>query len=261
MKKRLLDVAFASDKRKNVLLFLQEGAKEMDTLLELLDTIRQALLPQMKILEEHYLVFHYDDKYELTTIGKLVVDEMVPLLNTVELFGNDIDYWGTRDLNCIPHHLISRISEIGKSKVISISPTEQYDVRSTHHEKSTECKFHSVVTTILYPNYHDIFSYLIENNIKIDLIVSESLLKKICTDHHVNFENYMKTDVVNIYVYNKKMDFLFFSYDEFYTNLCLLRNNGEFDSKFILFDNKNALKWGKDFFDYYLENSTPITEL
>jgi predicted transcriptional regulator len=58
MKKPLLDVIFASEKRKNVLLVLQEGPKQMETLLESLGTIRQALLPQIRILEEHYLVAH-----------------------------------------------------------------------------------------------------------------------------------------------------------------------------------------------------------
>ncbi|KXS42568.1 hypothetical protein HWN40_08140 [Methanolobus zinderi] len=40
MKKSLLDVIFASDKRKKVLLLLQDSPQEMETLLELLDTRR-----------------------------------------------------------------------------------------------------------------------------------------------------------------------------------------------------------------------------
>ena len=70
MKKTLIDVIFASEKRKAVLLLLKEEPKETQDILKSLDTTRQALLPQMKVLEEHHLVSHYNDTYELTTIGK-----------------------------------------------------------------------------------------------------------------------------------------------------------------------------------------------
>jgi hypothetical protein len=44
MGKTLPDVIFASDKRKEVLLLLRDGAKEMNYLLNALDTTRTALL-------------------------------------------------------------------------------------------------------------------------------------------------------------------------------------------------------------------------
>jgi predicted transcriptional regulator len=51
------------------LIILQEGPTEMENLLKYLETTRQALLPQTKILEDNYLVTHYNDTYELTIIG------------------------------------------------------------------------------------------------------------------------------------------------------------------------------------------------
>jgi predicted transcriptional regulator len=261
VKKRLLDVAFASDKRTNVLLLLQNCPQEINYLLESLETIRNAILPQIKILEEHNLVTHYGETYELTSIGKMIVDMMRPLIDTTEILDVDIDYWGTHYLNFIPHHLLSRIGEIGKPTVVSISPVDQYDTRKLYLEKSKESKFQYSVTTLLYPNYHDIFTYLIENNLKTHLIVSETLFEKIRTDYHANFKSYIKTDVINVYVYKKKMDFLFFTYDEFFTNLYLLKSNKEFDTRFIRFDNKNAIKWAEELFDYFLKDSVQITEL
>jgi predicted transcriptional regulator len=65
----------------------------MEEILRSLDTNRQALLPQIRVLEEHYLVNHQNDVYKLTTIGKLLVDEMVPLLDIIEVLDIDIDYW------------------------------------------------------------------------------------------------------------------------------------------------------------------------
>jgi predicted transcriptional regulator len=50
----------------------------MEVLVKALNTTRQALLPRVRTLEDHYLVSHDRDTYELTSIGKLIVDEMIP---------------------------------------------------------------------------------------------------------------------------------------------------------------------------------------
>lgn len=83
MSKQMIDVIFSSEKRKSILLMLQDGPEEMDFFLKSLDTTRQSLLPQIRVLEDHHLVFHYDDTYELTTIGKLIVDKMIPLVEQI----------------------------------------------------------------------------------------------------------------------------------------------------------------------------------
>lgn len=81
----MLDVLFMSEKRKGVLLLLKDGTKETEYLLDCLDTTRQALLPQIRVLQEHCLVSHSKDAYELTAIGKLIVDEMTLLLDKIEV--------------------------------------------------------------------------------------------------------------------------------------------------------------------------------
>jgi predicted transcriptional regulator len=57
------------------------------------------------------------------------------------------------------------------------------------------------------------------------------------------------------------MDFLFFTFDDFHIVISLLKKDGDFDSKFILCSTQDALKWGKDMFDYYLSDSVQITEI
>jgi len=125
--KPLLDIIFASEKRKNVLLLLQDGPKKMEFLLKSLHTNRQALLPQIRILDNHYLITHSHDVYVLTTIGKLIVDEMIPFLDTVESLESDIDYWGNHSLDFIPFHLLERISELGHCIDVCMSVPRFHD--------------------------------------------------------------------------------------------------------------------------------------
>ena len=112
-------------REKNTLLLLQDGAKGIEYLLEPLDTTRQALLPQMRVLEEHHLVSRNKDVYELTTIGKLIVEDMVPLLSTLEVLDIDIDYWGMHKLDFMPSQLLRRIDELKTCNLIKV-PFQEY---------------------------------------------------------------------------------------------------------------------------------------
>ena len=261
MKKTLIDVIFASEKRKSVLLLLRDGAKETEYLLKCLDTTRQALLPQMKVLENHYLISHYADTYELTTIGKLIVDDMEPLLHNTEVFDSDIDYWGSRNVDFIPSYLLEKIAQLRNCEIINPSLTELFNVHKSinpNYEVSTTVY---TVTTMLYPNFDSIVTEMLENNVDFHYIVSQELLNMIKTEYKEEFEKFIKNKYFNMYVCNKEMNFLYFTFDSVHSLICMLKNNREFDHKFLLCKGQSAVNWVKELFEYYLKDSTPITEI
>jgi predicted transcriptional regulator len=260
MKKSLLDVLFMSEKRKGVLLLLQNGAQGTEHLLRSLGTTRQALLPQMKVLEEHYLIVHYDDTYELTTIGKLVVDKMAPLLDTLEAFDIDIDYWGTHDFDFIPPFLLKRMNDLRECEIITPPLAELYSLHKTYHENKITEHVYSV-GNLFYPDYQTKFTEMIDNNITINYIVSEDLLNKVRTEYYDDFKVFIKSKYFKLYVYNKKMNFLFFTFDDYHIVINSLKKDGSFDNKYVLCNKEDALKWGKDLFDHYLRNSRPVTDI
>lgn len=261
VKKPLLDVIFASEKRKGVLLLLHDGAKEMEFLLSSLDTTRQALLPQVKVLEEHYLVSHEKDTYELTTIGKLISDEMSPLMDTLDTLNADIDYWGTHRLGFIPHHLLKRMNELGKCNVINPCISNMYEINKSFNEATLSSKSVFVVTTFMFPNFSMLASELISRNISMHAIISTGLLDKMKSVDRAYFTDLVKNKLFHFFVYSKKMDFISFAYNEHNIMLSPLTKNGGFDNKHILCQGPSALKWGKELFDYYWKDSVPITEI
>jgi predicted transcriptional regulator len=95
---KLIDIIFSCEERKNILLFLKSGPQEMEFILESLETSREALLPHMGILEDSFLVTGFDDIWELTVIGQLMVSKMIALLSTADVLDSGIDYWGTHSL-------------------------------------------------------------------------------------------------------------------------------------------------------------------
>ncbi|SDF30110.1 Predicted transcriptional regulator, contains HTH domain [Methanolobus vulcani] len=261
VKKRLLDVAFASEKRMNVLLFLRNGAKEMDTLLELMDTNRNSLLPQMKILEEHYLIIHYNDTYELTTIGKVVVDDMIPLLDKIGVFDIDIDYWGSRDLDFIPSPLLDKIGQLNDCKIITPHITELFSVHKSFNMDYKVSPQVYVVTTTLYPNFDSIIEELLESNVDFYYIVSQELLNKLRTEYQKEITSFINNEFFHMYVYTKKMKFLYFTFDSVHSLISAFNKKGVFDHKFMLCQGQSAVDWTKELYDHILKDSIAVTEI
>ncbi|MEZ5334676.1 MAG: hypothetical protein R2741_05280 [Methanolobus sp.] len=100
-----------SEKRKDVLLLLKSGPLEMGTILETLDVNTDTLLPQMKILDEGHLVEKDkdNDTYTLTKFGRLIVNDLAPLLGTLDVLEDKMEYWIKHNTDCIPPVLFNRL--------------------------------------------------------------------------------------------------------------------------------------------------------
>ncbi|WP_340818095.1 winged helix-turn-helix domain-containing protein [Methanolobus sp. WCC4] len=260
MKRSLLDVIFMSEKRKTVLLLLEDGPKDMNTLLESLQTSRNALLPQLKILEEHHLITHFDDTCGLTTIGNIVVERMVPLLNTTEVLDIDVDYWGSRDLSFIPPYLMDRIDELRSCEMIN---PPIHDLFSIHRSFSPNIWSPNVyvVTNLMYPDIDSIIAEAIKNKVEFNYVVSQELLNKIRSKYPDEFAKYIKSEYFKLYVCKREMKFFHFTFDTFHLVMGLLNTKGDFDHKFLICEGQGALEWIKELYEYYLKDSTLITEL
>ncbi|WP_407281871.1 transcriptional regulator FilR1 domain-containing protein [Methanolobus sp. WCC1] len=245
----------------NVLLSLQDGAKEMATLLELINTNRNSLLPQMKILEAHYLIKHYNDTYELTTIGKLVVDNMIPLLEKTNIIDLDIDYWGSRNLDFIPSNLLDKIGQLKDYEIINPPITELFSMHKSFNVDYNVSSHVYVVTTILYPDFDSIIAELLVNNVNFHYIVSQELLNKLKTEYQKEFAGFINNKFFHMYVYTKEMKFIYFTFDSVHSVISAFNKKGDFDYKFMLCKGQSAVDWTKELYDCILEDSRVVDEI
>jgi predicted transcriptional regulator len=234
----------------------------MEVLLRSLDTTRQALLPQLKTLEHHYLISHYDDSYELTTTGKLVVDKMKPLLGTLGIFDKDIEYWGTCDLDFIPPQLQARLRELEPCNLVTAVPTAELCEPSKHAvENARKSTFQLSVTTFLFPNFKSILEDFKDHGVSMWLVISEELLTKIKEGKNENLKILLRSDHNKLYLYPKRMGFVSFGHNDFSFMMRVFNKTGTYDHKYMSSDSPSALIWARELFEHYLKESIPVTDI
>jgi len=261
VKDALLDVLFASEKRKKVLLLLRDGPKEMDFILSCLSTSRQALLPQMKILKERNLLYHSNDTYGLTSVGKLIADETKHFLDAIETLDENSHYLITHNTDGIPEPFIKRMREIKDFVLVEPSHINSHDLNMNHFEKAITSKAVYFVSTYMHPESPSILEYLAKKGIQVSLILTEEFARKIIIDYYELCKYYLACDNVKIYTYEKKIPISSLTVVDAGFQLRLLYRDGGFSNKQIICYNPEARQWGKDLYDYYLKDAKLVTEI
>lgn len=261
MRKTLVDVIFASEKRKDILLLLRNGRMEMGDILISLDTTRQALLPQAKVLEEHHLVIHRNDSYELTAIGELLVNEMIPLIDKAEVLGVNLDYWGTHDLNFIPPHLMDRIGDIRECTVTEPSLVDTYEINRDFLELAYRSSSLYFIFNFMHPSFPSIIDQLLQKDIGIYLIISKDMLKKLKEEWSEVTERFIAGGKMRYYLHEKEMKLLSLAINDSCFVLRLLSRDNTFCNKQLACCTPRAHQWARDLFDHYMKDSVPIKKL
>ena len=73
MESSLLDVLFLSEKRKNLLLLLLDGPKNIEEIKNILDVRSSPIMTQIKILMKQDLIVENNRLYKLSSIGEILV--------------------------------------------------------------------------------------------------------------------------------------------------------------------------------------------
>jgi predicted transcriptional regulator len=213
-------------------------------------------------------VTHDKDVYELTTIGKLITDKMIPLSDITDILDIDVEYWGTRNLDLIPLHLLERINELKKCTIVKPKlpemytlPPQIYGAFSQFQETPSKSKSFTGVSTFFYPNSYEVFLSMIRNDVKVNVIITRELFDKIRCSQHAKIAELLDNKLYNLYIYPKKMGFVSFAYDDHHLLMRLLDSKGGYDTNYVLCSSPAALEWGKDLFDYYVKDSMLITEI
>jgi len=260
MNSNLLDLILFSEKRKDFLMLLKEGPKNIEEILEKLQESRTALLPQIKKLKEDNLVIHEGEMYRLSAIGEIIAGKMQPLLDTLDVFEKDPRFWADRKMAPIPAKLKKRISDLGAYRLIEPDISHTFDINPEliKHLSNSSC-IHMFLS-YFHPQFPAFFLSLAGNGTKISLNLSESVYLRFEEDFIKEGDMFLNMDNTDLFILdNKGMEIpaAIISTDKIMI-LGLFTESGKFDSQYVISSDRKAIKWGEDLFRYYRDLSREI---
>ncbi len=240
------------------MLLLDDGPRDMETILETLKTKRSALLPQIKLMEEKHLLIKDDGVCELTTIGELLMSKTLPLLSMVNFFDKDMEYWGSHNIDFIPIELLKRVDEIGNYTIIEPELPEIFEMNRVFDEGLRRTKKSRIVTSIIYPDSMEVLHELSRTDIDMEFVTTQKILNKFRTENYEKLCETMESGQIKFFVYNEKIRFPAFAQNDDGLFLFMSKKDGTFENRLLLSRTPGALEWGREFFEYYKEDVTQV---
>jgi len=262
VKLELIELIFLSDKRKQLLLFLKSGAKNMDEITEALQVTSTSILPQIKKLKDMSLVVQEDKTYILSLIGKVLVEKMQPLVSTIELFEDNFEYWSEKDLQGFPPSFRKKLGELGKCKLIQPDLDRMFEVDPEVVENLS--KSSQVLEAIAY--FHQplisLCQELAKKGVEFSFIMSESVLQRYYTDYMKDFRIMLSLDNVKFFRYSGELKIANLAVsDKFFLVSLFPKNQRHFERENLISYEPSARQLGTELFNELLLDSTRVTEI
>jgi predicted transcriptional regulator len=258
----LLELIFLSDRRKQLLLFLKDGPKNMDEIKETLDVTSTAIMPQIKKLKEKFLVVQEDKNYNLSLIGKVLVEKMQPLVSIIDVFEDNFDYWAERDFQGIPPSFQKRLGELRKCKLIQPDLDRMFELDPEIVENFS--KSSHILEYIAYfdPSLISMCQKLAISGVKLSFLMSESVFQRYSMDYFEDFRNMLTFENVKFFLYSGELRIANLTVTDRFAMISLfLKNQKHFDREKLISYELSAIKFGNELFDELLRNSTRITQI
>ncbi|WP_319508614.1 winged helix-turn-helix domain-containing protein [uncultured Methanolobus sp.] len=261
MRRALIETITRSEKRKDVLMILQDGPVDMPVILKTLNESRPALLPQMKILEEGQLVIKEKDAYMLSKFGKLIVKDLKPLLGTLDILEGKLDYWTKHNTDCIPQELFNRLRELESSELIEPELCEAVELSRKAISMCLESKMIDAITSLYHSEYPSLFMKYAENGTDFRCIFTKEVLSRFVSDNEEHLQKLMEYPNVNFYIYPDELHFSALMITPDFMLLRLLTISEVYDPRYIMAYKQSAINWGKEFFQCFADRSALLEAL
>jgi len=257
----LTELIFRSEKRRNLLIFLKDKPRSIDEIQEHLSVDSVSILPQLKKLKDRKLVIQKDHTYELSIMGKAIVNKMPPLLDTLEVLEDNFDYWSRRSFEGIPEVLRSRIWELKNCKLIRPDLSHMFELDPQFVENLLLSRQVLGFSSYFHPSFISLYLEIAKNEAEISLMLTEPVLKRFKADYSEDLRTLVEFEHVNLSLFPKNPKFAGFTVTDRFFLLTILPQIKFFEHESLFSSEPQALKWGTDLFSHLQKEAVQVKEI
>ena len=256
----LIDTIFLSDKRERFLLLLLEGPTDIKKVKDHLYVTSSSILPQIKKLREQSLVSKNDEGiYDLTTTGRLIVENLSPLACMLDVFDSKEYYWETRDMDVIPRYLLKSIGQLGAVEVIEPDLDHMYDMQPQLHANMLKSNYIKCLISFFHPDYVEVFKSLSSAGKNLELIFTASVMERILAESSSDMQKLIEQANVDVRLFRENDYIPSLTIGDDFTYFCFFNKSHMYDHRDIISFTEGSIEWGTQLFDYCCDLSVPVS--
>lgn len=237
----------ASDVKMKIILSLKDGQKKLSDIKNRINISSSTILHNMRQLESKKFVIKEFQDYSLSQTGEIVALNLITMINSIYLAKKNKNFWLNHEISGIPEELINKIEYLCNIDVLEYKTAISMIIESFNDSKNAKCIFKD-------PNCEKILFEILNNKKRcINLILKDTYINEII---HANKdqETYLNKNV-KLWKLNKDLKLNLIVLDNLmFLNLPYIGQNPH-NISYLVIKNIEGVNWGKELFDYYLNQS------
>lgn len=255
------DVKFlvASHVRMKILLSLYDGPKKLGYLREATGIASSTLIHGLRQLEEKRWLVRKGDNSYLTSKGKVVLMNLIKLMEKFKTFDIQLNFWKNHNLNGIPLELQKDIDALRESYLVEVTLDNLEEPFTRYLQMLSEAKNMNAVLPVFFSRHTDAIHKILLKGGTAKLILAEDIFKQFMEQFDWNeLQKYIKSGDLEILVISENIEVVCVVSDIF-VSLGLFFEDGIYDTSRLLMGHEmEALAWGDKLFQYYESNGKKV---
>ncbi len=244
-----------TSKAFDVLKSLSKKPKTRRELSKELDLSPSSLSQTIKKLESLGCIREEGGVWSLDVKGRLILKMHEAVLRYESLFDSvDLNEYCIED---IPKHLLDRFFELGRVRVVNAADRTIFKPHMLVINDILESEKVSGYSAMLYPEYAEVFMKIAEKGVEVEAIVSEAVFAKVKQDFSEDLRKFLSFDNVTLRVAGNYAFSSILTTKSFFMSFFFKNRTLDY-TRFYAWNDRDALRWGNDLFDYIRENSYEI---
>jgi predicted transcriptional regulator len=247
-----------SSVRTKIMICLSGGSKKSKDLKKLTEMQTSTILHGINELEKQNLVIREGDRFFLSEIGKIMTLKLMDIIKTSVSLKKFQRLWLDHEIDDIPPEFLMDIGDLSNSKLVETDNIDIFKPHGAYMDILLQSKEIKGVSPIYYPDYTETFKNLIDNDIKVEIVLTDSILKKTINSldqGQKDLKKLISTGNLTIWKLNRDTKVAFTITDKFAV-MGLFFIKGTYDSNRLLISNHNdAITWNNKLFEYYRQES------
>lgn len=255
------DVKFlaVSNVRTKILLCLYDGPKRLGYLREATGIASSTLIHGLGQLEKKNLLYRKGDNSHLTAKGKVVLLNMIKLMEKIELLNNQLNFWKNHNLKGIPIKLQKDIDALRDSYLVEVTLDNLEEPFTKYLDLLSDANNMNAVLPVCFSRHTDAIQRILRKGGNVRLVIAEDILNEFVEQFDFSeLKKFTKVGNLEIHVLAEKLEVTCIISDVF-VSLGLFFENGVYDaSRLLMSHNNDSLEWGNNLFLHYQQNAKKI---
>ncbi|AAM05933.1 helix-turn-helix transcriptional regulator [Methanosarcina acetivorans] len=254
----LIDLVALSEKRRDILLFIEKKPGSFEEIESSLDISSGSLRYHLKKLLDFGLLEEENGEYRLSEIAMPIIWNIKGLLDSLAFFEENIEYWNQHDLTPVPDFLLRRLEELGRSELIESNAEYLFEIPPEILENLRASEEISVFCSCLHPEIPLIYSEFTEKGLKFSLCVTEQVAERLFNQFPVETKKFQEAKNTELFVCSEDINLPIFVVTDLFIAMEFFLLSGNRSMQFITFSETGALNWGRELHLHYTEVSKKI---